>query len=202
MALRAASMGILKRQATVTPPGTPTTRSFRCSLVRQGEHEKWGVAVVVHPRVSGLSILEVEDTDCIRQWNREHEPLQAGYSIVEVNGFKDVRSMTQQFRSANQLELLINKELTEEQQWALQKSMQQQKVADAIDRVIEDVHPKSCDETCCICHDDMDANSAVVRLPCKHRFHRTCATKWLVRRQRCPLCNHHLSLDLDDLSSA
>lgn len=50
-------------QATVTPPGTPTTRSFRCSLVRQGEHEKWGVAVVVHPRVSGLSILEVEDTD-------------------------------------------------------------------------------------------------------------------------------------------
>ena len=156
--------------------------------------------MVVHPKISGLSILEVEETECVQQWNQKHphEVLKGCCSIMEVNGCCDIKSMAQELRQSNHLDLLINTELTLEQQWALKKSKEKQQRANAIDQILE-VHVHEGPAECCaICHDDMETDSKVVRLPCKHHFHGHCARRWLVQKARCPLCNHHLELDLQD----
>lgn len=41
---------------------------------------------------------------------------------------------------------------------------------------------------CAICLAEFEEGSTVLKLPCRHTFHRTCITKWLRRSKRCPLC--------------
>jgi len=45
------------------------------------------------------------------------------------------------------------------------------------------------DGECSVCLCKFEADDAVAALPCKHRFHRSCVTKWLAEcRRMCPLC--------------
>jgi len=45
------------------------------------------------------------------------------------------------------------------------------------------------DGECSVCLCKFEADDEVAGLPCKHRFHRTCVTKWLAEcRRMCPLC--------------
>mmetsp|Transcript_103229 Transcript_103229/g.200027 ORF Transcript_103229/g.200027 Transcript_103229/m.200027 type:complete len:213 (+) Transcript_103229:147-785(+) len=54
-----------------------------------------------------------------------------------------------------------------------------------------------CDAAeCCICLEDLRPD-AVVQLPCKHAFHRTCAETWLTqcptfRFAKCPMCRQQV----------
>lgn len=42
---------------------------------------------------------------------------------------------------------------------------------------------------CTVCLSKFEADDKVVALPCNHRFHRSCVTKWLSEcRRMCPLC--------------
>jgi hypothetical protein len=42
---------------------------------------------------------------------------------------------------------------------------------------------------CTVCMMPFDADDKVVELPCRHRFHRGCITKWLHEcRRTCPNC--------------
>merc|ERR550532_1278005 len=52
-------------------------------------------------------------------------------------------------------------------------------------------------EEYCICLENLDPDTAVVQLPCKHTFHRGCAEKWLTRCPtfrfaKCPTCRQQL----------
>mmetsp|Transcript_11462 Transcript_11462/g.30876 ORF Transcript_11462/g.30876 Transcript_11462/m.30876 type:complete len:195 (+) Transcript_11462:424-1008(+) len=42
---------------------------------------------------------------------------------------------------------------------------------------------------CAICLDVIDDGDSVKRLPCDHMFHSKCASRWICRANRCPLCN-------------
>ena len=44
---------------------------------------------------------------------------------------------------------------------------------------------------CSICLSNIPAKKAMV-LPCKHAFHRSCATKWIRNHNSCPLCRHQV----------
>lgn len=42
---------------------------------------------------------------------------------------------------------------------------------------------------CTVCMSAFDVDDEVTELPCRHRFHRHCITKWLHEcRRTCPLC--------------
>merc|ERR1719189_2759978 len=50
---------------------------------------------------------------------------------------------------------------------------------------------------CCICLEELDPDTMVVQLPCKHAFHRGCAETWLTRCPtfrfaKCPMCRQQL----------
>lgn len=48
---------------------------------------------------------------------------------------------------------------------------------------------RECDECCAICLDGMTGDERVRQLPCEHVMHDTCIMQWLVRANRCPVCN-------------
>lgn len=45
---------------------------------------------------------------------------------------------------------------------------------------------------CCICLDEYDAESVIVRTPCRHLMHRACLAKWLKTSHFCPICRGNL----------
>jgi hypothetical protein len=57
----------------------------------------------------------------------------------------------------------------------------------------------SDDTTCAVCQESFaesgDADSAAVRLPCEHAFHRCCIGPWLQEHNTCPTCRFELDTD-------
>lgn len=49
---------------------------------------------------------------------------------------------------------------------------------------------------CVICLDDLNGGAGTSILQCNHKFHGTCLSSWLKRKQRCPLCRRNI-LDQD-----
>jgi transposase-like protein len=47
--------------------------------------------------------------------------------------------------------------------------------------------------SCPICSEDFILGSDVLKLPCTHFFHQTCAMPWLDMKQNCPICRNELS---------
>eukprot|EP00455_Lapot_gusevi_P040622 TRINITY_DN4612_c0_g1_i2.p1 TRINITY_DN4612_c0_g1~~TRINITY_DN4612_c0_g1_i2.p1 ORF type:complete len:386 (-),score=45.48 TRINITY_DN4612_c0_g1_i2:130-1287(-) len=46
--------------------------------------------------------------------------------------------------------------------------------------------------SCCICREDFERDSPVLRLPCSHFYHKECVMPWFEKRNTCPLCRHEL----------
>ena len=98
-----------------------------------------------------------------------------------------------ELRQANVLVMQVSRCLTPNQQLILEEAERLRKDREAVE-ALEEVH--CADDHCAICFDDMDGADTVVKLPCGHCFHKSCATKWLTSQKacaRCPLCNQKLS---------
>jgi hypothetical protein len=50
----------------------------------------------------------------------------------------------------------------------------------------------SVDEECCICLTNANQEPWII-LPCKHLFHETCISRWLITRDTCPVCRVRVS---------
>lgn len=48
--------------------------------------------------------------------------------------------------------------------------------------------------TCAICLEDFKVGVELTVMPCSHKFHQSCATKWLERSLNCPLCRHAMQM--------
>ncbi|KAI3833188.1 hypothetical protein MKX03_027521 [Papaver bracteatum] len=44
-------------------------------------------------------------------------------------------------------------------------------------------------EICTICQDEYENKVKIATLDCQHEYHEDCITKWLVRKNVCPICN-------------
>ncbi|XP_012568412.1 uncharacterized protein [Cicer arietinum] len=44
-------------------------------------------------------------------------------------------------------------------------------------------------ELCSICQVNYDIGDEIGRLDCAHKYHMSCITQWILRENRCPLCN-------------
>jgi len=65
-------------------------------------------------------------------------------------------------------------------------------------------HSRSDESTCCpICLDEIEIDQRVRHLPCNHIHHDKCIIMWLVRANRCPICNQPpLKLNDDEEESS
>lgn len=168
-------------------------QEFRARLVRNSG--SLGMLLAVHPKITGIGIVEVDEdnSESIQRWNEENPEhcIQGMYSILEVNGHREALAMANELQKAEVLDLLICRQLTEMQAWAVERALAKKKLSQDIDTVLIEAPPDH-EEACSICHEGMTCE--VVRLPCQHRFHGACVKKWLMQHQRCPLCNHQLEL--------
>ncbi|XP_074310551.1 E3 ubiquitin-protein ligase BIG BROTHER-like isoform X3 [Silene latifolia] len=55
---------------------------------------------------------------------------------------------------------------------------------------------KSQSERCVICQMEYKRGARLITLPCKHKYHVGCATKWLNINKACPICYTEVSLDV------
>ena len=51
---------------------------------------------------------------------------------------------------------------------------------------------EECDaiDPCCVCMEDIEVGSPLVRLDCKHVMCQVCAYNWMSISKTCPLCRH------------
>jgi E3 ubiquitin-protein ligase BIG BROTHER and related proteins len=49
-------------------------------------------------------------------------------------------------------------------------------------------HHRCGEAACSVCQQDYAPDDNVVRLPCKHWFHKTCVFQWLQSSKMCPVC--------------
>mmetsp|Transcript_14520 Transcript_14520/g.24805 ORF Transcript_14520/g.24805 Transcript_14520/m.24805 type:complete len:187 (-) Transcript_14520:16-576(-) len=170
---------------------TDSDRCFRASLHREG-HGPWGIQVAVQPGSEGLVISSIHfNSEAVKQWNLENprQLVESGVVISEINGRRDVFDMILQMRSAQDLELLISRDLTPGQQQALTDVLCTHAEFEEVTREVDMNMGDGEHQQCSICLDEMDCTAPVVELRCAHRFHRTCLQKWLLCATRCPLCN-------------
>ncbi|XP_026434734.1 E3 ubiquitin-protein ligase CIP8-like [Papaver somniferum] len=63
------------------------------------------------------------------------------------------------------------------------------------------VHTTSADSTedeteiCIVCQDKYENQDKIATLDCKHEYHQDCITKWLVRKNVCPICNRQALME-------
>ena len=99
----------------------------------------------------------------------------------------------EELRHAKVVVMQVSRCLTPELQEVHDEAHRQRRDQLAVE-ALEEVH--CADDHCAICFDDMDGADKVVKLPCGHCFHKSCATKWLTSQKactRCPLCNQKLA---------
>ncbi|CAL1129988.1 unnamed protein product [Cladocopium goreaui] len=176
-------------------------KTYRVVLDRQADGSPLGLIIAQHPRVDGLVISAVMESEAIREWNEAHpdKPVQRGLALLEINEVSDSQGMVHECCNAPSLNMLVSQQLTPEQTLAFRKGLRKHLLSQAVDQIIE--IPESCGGLCAICHEDMATDEAlptsVAKIPCGHCFHRSCVTKWLVSgSQRCPLCNRAVHLDI------
>lgn len=51
---------------------------------------------------------------------------------------------------------------------------------------------------CAICLNEYGVDGEVKELPCKHRYHSDCVTKWLGLRGTCPVCRYEMPVDEEE----
>eukprot|EP00941_MAST-03F_sp_MAST-3F-sp1_P004116 g4116.t1 len=50
-------------------------------------------------------------------------------------------------------------------------------------------------EACSVCREHFYAKEEVSTLPCGHRFHKACVSKWLKQNATCPVCRFNITLE-------
>lgn len=45
---------------------------------------------------------------------------------------------------------------------------------------------------CVICQDDIDINSIIREINCKHSFHINCIDNWFIENKKCPTCKYEI----------
>ncbi len=48
------------------------------------------------------------------------------------------------------------------------------------------------DNFCVICQEDIENNSVIREIHCKHSFHINCIDNWLTENKKCPMCKYEI----------
>lgn len=46
--------------------------------------------------------------------------------------------------------------------------------------------------SCTICHEDYKNDDAILRLPCRHEYHKKCLNEWFNKQKSCPMCRQRI----------
>lgn len=156
----------------------------------------------------GIVARGVMEGSFLETWNTEHPALDVrhGDRILSVNGIAVDSSWNGWWVTVSELRKSTVHLVVERSAWRpgalYQGGPWPPQHAACWDRVLPegfvDDLPRVCPDDCCasecpICLEQLQANSDIVQLPCRHGFHLECIEQWLMRcpaRQfpRCPTC--------------
>eukprot|EP00438_Fugacium_kawagutii_P001146 Skav218137 [mRNA] locus=scaffold759:419675:420214:- [translate_table: standard] len=170
-------------------------------VLEASDVEPFGLVLGAASYMAGLVVVEIKQHSAASRWNETAvDRLELSHVVKEVNGITDPQAMLREFSRVRRVEMLVDPEPTPLHFSIFRASVKLRQKTHAVDLLLQSVTPPVPVETCAICHDDMTGHDQVrqeVRLPCGHRYHRTCVTNWFASGSfRCPLCNHNLAEDL------
>lgn len=58
---------------------------------------------------------------------------------------------------------------------------------------------KDVKEECIICQEEFGVALEIYSLPCQHKYHGTCISKWFSVNTSCPICRHPANRDKNDV---
>jgi len=170
---------------------TGTSLGMTLSYPREGQNQ------------SGRYISYIKKDGFVDQWNAQHPPAQqlcVGDRIITVNGQCTDAGMMREFQSPQMLKIVLMREgqgnfvrLTTKDLSTVDKLVTHEMLDS-----LEQVQVAECGDMaeCCICLEDLQDGEQIVRLPCKHVFHGSCARQWLMQGlyatdALCPLCKRN-----------
>jgi len=157
----------------------------------------------------GVIVQGVESDGTVSAWNAQHPSMQVSFGdrLVAVNGIKVDPSWTCWCSILLELRkhtvtIVVTRARAED----LLRLSLPPRADEALDHLLprnfldsmEKHTAAECDVVeCCICLEELEPDTTVVQLPCKHAFHRGCAEKWLTRCPtfrfaKCPMCRQQL----------
>jgi len=157
----------------------------------------------------GVFVLSVESDGVVSAWNDEHPATKVSFGdkLVAVNGIQVDPSWTTWCSILLELRKhIVTMVVTRAQAEDLVHLFVPHPIGEAQDRLLPvnflgSMAKRTAVECnvveCCICLEELDPDSAVVQLPCKHAFHQRCAETWLTRCPtfrfaKCPMCRQQL----------
>jgi len=186
----------------------PGPQFFQVTCVRD-EEKPLGLQLQ-HNRKGGVFVRGIESDGIVSAWNEQHPSMQVslGDRLVAVNGIQmdpswgTWCSILLELRK-HKVAMVFARARAEDLSrlttipcppvdW-----MDQILPANFLDSMVKHTVAECDIVECCICLEELDPDTTVVQLPCKHAFHRGCAETWLTRCPtyrfaRCPTCRQQL----------
>jgi len=159
---------------------------------------------------SGVLVRGIECDGVVSAWNEQHPSMQVcfGDKLVAVNGiqvdpsWKCWCSVLLELRKHTVTMVFTRARAEDLLRFALTppaggEALDHLLPANFLDSMAKQTTAECDVVECCICLEEMDADTTVVQLPCKHAFHRGCAETWLTqcptfRFAKCPMCRQQL----------
>lgn len=89
----------------------------------------------------------------------------------------------------------MSTELSPQQERTFQRAARQRVWSSQLDEILVPSQ-QTASVDCAICLEPIVSHD--VALPCKHRFHKPCAKRWLLLKPSCPLCNGEVTPQLPE----
>lgn len=167
----------------------------------------------------GAVIFDVLEGGLLDAWNKAHpdRAVVRGSFVTRVNEATCFWSILDEASRAGRMRMVVSRPPPGSAQWcdgaaSLSRGLRhsQNSVLVLLPRAAAPHHPALCSlaavaagsvgaDYCSVCACDVGEREAVVRLPCRHAFHRNCIARWLsqpfegsTRQQMCPLCRRLL----------
>ncbi|CAL1127543.1 unnamed protein product [Cladocopium goreaui] len=174
---------------------------FWVHVKRESSDEPWGLQTLHSDQADGLVIKRVLDTGAIAKWNwtNPEDQVACHHAIVSVNGRTNIQEKMDELRYAKTLKMEVSLRLSREETMLARRHYQfKDKFRERlvkVDAALKDMGEASdSPDGCPVCLDDL--GQEVLRLPCGHRFHRSCISKWLAGpvSPTCPSCKQQLTI--------
>jgi len=152
----------------------------------------------VHHCGSMFLVSDIDEHGVVAAWNAQHPSMKVsrGDRIIAVNSVPVHNPQVEVLKELrkNTVRLVLSPRPAEDTRAFLREHSSDHLLPEDFMDTMVRCNTGECQAIkCCICLEELDPESTVVQLPCRHAFHPQCAESWLtrcptVKRAKCPMC--------------